>query len=582
MNRRIVWINGLLAVVLVAGLVGGYLWLFRSSDEATTGRTVAVQSGSVSETVTATGTVATTGTVDLSFSEGGTVTTLLVEAGDTVRAGQRLATVDDSTAQQALASATRTYAQAVTAAQQSSVSLTAAQRSLDDARQTAALNKQGYATAVTDAQEALADAESSWSAACLDPNGLCPSTDAWSQLRSAEGDVASAKTAYQQAVQTASADETTNNLKVNQAKVNAEAAQSRQYNDCTTYGSTSSQCTSANDSLRTAQQGYENALNSQRVASIASQQTLADADERITAANVALKRLQASLAETARDARDSAKRSLASAQLAQKKGVESDQQSIARAQESLASLQAGSMAVDTPTGATTADSAAIDVARDGVAVAQESLEAAVLRAPVAGTVGSVEVDEGEDVIAGAPVLTLVPEAPYEVTAQFSEADAMKVSAGQSATVTFDALNGESATGTVTSVAILPTTGGDVTTYAATITLADAPDSVRDGMSASVVVTVDEVADALWAPSAAITTAGGLSTVTVRANGIDTVVPVTTGLAGDTGTVITSGVAEGDQLVVDTTDSGIGFSGIPGGGPPGGLGGGVGIVGGVGP
>ncbi|MDQ5975183.1 MAG: hypothetical protein QG661_2392, partial [Actinomycetota bacterium] len=39
--------------------------------------------------------------------------------------------------------------------------------------------------------------------------------------------------------------------------------------------------------------------------------------------------------------------------------------------------------------------------------------------------------------------------------------------------------------------------------------------------------------------------------------------------------------EGDQLVVDTTDTGTGFSGIPGGGPPGGLGGGVGIVGGAG-
>lgn len=102
------------------------------------------------------------------------------------------------------------------------------------------------------------------------------------------------------------------------------------------------------------------------------------------------------------------------------------------------------------------------------------------------------------------------------------------------------------------------------------------------MSASVVVTVDEATAVLWAPSAAITAAGGVSTATVRTDGVDSVVQVTTGLAGDSGTEITSGVFEGDQLVVATAESGGGFTGFPGGGPPGGLGGGAGIPGGGGP
>ena len=94
------------------------------------------------------------------------------------------------------------------------------------------------------------------------------------------------------------------------------------------------------------------------------------------------------------------------------------------------------------------------------------------------------------------------------------------------------------------------------------------------MSASVVVTTAEATDVLWAPTAAITTTGGSSTVTVRTNGVDAIVAVTTGLAGDTGTEITSGVAVGDELVVSTTDGSGGFT-FPVGGIPGGLSGGGG-------
>ncbi|MDI1290525.1 MAG: efflux RND transporter periplasmic adaptor subunit [bacterium] len=579
MKRRIVWINITLALVLAGAVVGGYFWLFHSTAEATTGRTVAVQSGTVSETVTATGSVETAGTVDLSFTQGGTVDSLRVKAGDTVEAGERLATQDDATAKSSLTSAKRSYAQAVTAANQSSLSLQSGQRSVTDAQNTAKLNKKSNQLTLDNAKQDLADAKSSWSTSCLDPNGSCPSTDAWSQLRSAEAEVTNAKTAYDQAVQTASADETTNNLKVNQSATNVASTQAKQTNDCNTYGSSSTQCTSANDSLRNAQQSYDNTVNSQKVAAIQSQQSLVNADARITSANVSLKKLQASLAKQAQDSIEAAQKSVDAAQLAMKKSSASDQESIVRAQESLASLQAGAASVDTGAGSTTADDAAIDVAREGIKSANAALDETVLRAPVSGVVGTVTVEDGQTTAAGTPVLTLIPDASYEVVANFSEADALKVAVGQPATVTFDALSGEDATGTVTAVDILPTTGGDVTTYGATITLDDVPDTLRDGMSASVVVTVDEATGVLWAPSAAVSTVGGVSTVTVRKDGVDSTVAVTTGLAGDSGTEITSGVAEGDQLVISTTDSSGGFGGFPGGGIPGG---GGGLGGGAGP
>ncbi len=570
MKRRILWINLALALVIVAAGVGGYVWLFAPKETVSTGRSVNVQSGTVSETVTATGTVETAGTVDLSFGSGGTVTKVKVAQGDTVKAGKALVSIDDAAARQALYSARSSYVQAETGVRKSGLSRTAAEQSVADAKASAVLNKQGYEQAVTQARTALQEARGSWSASCLDPAGTCPDDTTWAQLRSAEADVASAKTAYDQAVQTASAQETTNNIKLNQASVNLAETKAHQDTACNTYGSSATQCTSAVDATRSAQQQYELLVNSNATAAIQSQQSLVNADARITTANIALRKLQTTLPVQAEDAITAAEESLQSALLQQEKGLAADQQSIQNAEQSLASLQAASAAVNTGVGgATTADQAAVDVARAGLVQAKESLADTTLRAPVAGTVAAVDATVGASAQAGTTMVTIIPDASYQIVADFSEADAMKVAVGQEATVTFDALTDATATGTVTAVDILPTTGASVTTYGATITLDEVPAGLRDGMSASIVVTVDEATDVLWAPTAAITTAGGQSTVTVRKDGVESTVVVTTGLSGDTGTEILSGVTEGDALVVTTTDSSSSMSGFPMGGIPGG-------------
>lgn len=583
MKRRILWINlGLVAVLIAAG-VGIYYWMFApKTAEATSGRTVAVQQGDVSETVTATGTVSTAGIVELSFAEGGTVTKVKVAQGDTVEENQALAAVDDTSAQQAVEQAKQSYAQAVTSKQQSGLSLQQAQQAVTDAQNNAKLNKQSLEQAVTKAKQDLADAKTSWSTTCLDPNGVCPSTDAWAQLRDAEAQVKSAQTAYDQAVQNGTADETTQNIKLKQAATNLDLAESKAETACNTNAS-SNDCISATQNITSAQQNYETAQNSANTAAIQRQQNLVNADAKITSANVALKKLQSSLAENAADAVTAAQQALDSAQLAKTKGIASDQQSIQNAQEQVANQQVSNQSVDTGAGSTTADEAAIVVARSNLQAAEDAVDDTVLRSPVAGTVASVTVDKGDAAAAGTAVVTVIPDASFEIVASFSEADALKVAVGQKATVTFDALTGESATGTVTAVDILPSTseGSNVTTYSATITLDDAPEGVRQGMSASVVVTTNEATDVLWVPSAAVSTAGGQSTVTVRANGVDTVTVVQTGLAGDSGTEITSGLTAGQQIVIDTsTDSGTSGFGFPGGGFGGG--GGAVRIGGGGP
>ena len=569
MTRRIVWMNVALAVLLVAVGIGGYLWIFKpAAPEATGGRTLAVQTGSLSQTVTATGTVSTAGIVKVSFVSSAKVESVKVKPGATVKAGRLLVTSEDSAARQGLASADSAYVQAVTAAGRTGLTITAAHGAVRDAERAATLNKVGYAKAVTNATQALTDARATWSPACLDPNGTCPDTDAWAQLRAAEGEVAAATTAYTQAVQTATSGETTQNIAVKQAASAIKDAQDQATSDCAAYGAASPTCTAAQRAITTAQQQYESAANGQKVAQIASQQSLVTADQRITSANVALRRLQSTLATTAARTQKQAQQTLDDAVLAQKKGLANDREAIRRARESLAAVQAAAVPVDTSAGTMTADQAAIDTARAGVQQARAALEATVLRSPVSGKVAAVANQSGDTVAGGTTVVTVVPDAPFQVVASFSEADALKLVVGQKAAVTLNALGDAPAIGTVTQIDALPvsaaagsagaTTGtgsASVTSYHATVTLDDAPDGVRQGMSATVVVTIEEVADVLWLPTSAVSSTADGSTVTVRRDGVDTIVPVTTGLVGDGGIEVTSGLSVGDEVVIPESSSG---------------------------
>lgn len=87
------------AIVLV--IVAGWWVAFRPDDDAgasssTVRQLVEVTQGPMRETVSADGTVAAAQTDDLSFSSSGTVTAVDVKAGDAVKAGQVLATIDSA------------------------------------------------------------------------------------------------------------------------------------------------------------------------------------------------------------------------------------------------------------------------------------------------------------------------------------------------------------------------------------------------------------------------------------------------------------------------------------------------------
>jgi multidrug efflux pump subunit AcrA (membrane-fusion protein) len=138
---------------------------------------------------------------------------------------------------------------------------------------------------------------------------------------------------------------------------------------------------------------------------------------------------------------------------------------------------------------------------------------------------------------------------FQVVASFAEADAIKIEAHQTATITLPALPNDEIKGVVTSIAPVSTVVSNVVTYPVSISLISPPATLREGMTTEVSVIVQTASNVLELPSAAITTTGSISTVQVQTSkGVTTTTPVTLGLVGSSFTEITSGVTEGETIV----------------------------------
>ena len=153
------------AVVALVVIVGfGVWWVAIRSDSGssttalsitTTKQLVTVTRGSMSNTVSAEGTIAAAQTDNLSFGSSGTVTAVNVQAGDTVTAGQVLATIDSAQLQASVSSAEATVASA------------SAKLADDQASGASSAQLDADETTLTSANDALASAQDALNAASL-------------------------------------------------------------------------------------------------------------------------------------------------------------------------------------------------------------------------------------------------------------------------------------------------------------------------------------------------------------------------------------------------------------------------------
>jgi len=238
-----------------------------------------------------------------------------------------------------------------------------------------------------------------------------------------------------------------------------------------------------------------------------------------------------------------------------------------------------------------AAAAAVTQAKATLDANETDLGKAVIRSPINGVVLTRSVEPGQTVAASlqAPVLFTLAEdlAQMELHVYVDEADVGRVKEGQAATFTVDAYPGRAFQARIAQVRYGSKTVSGVVTYETVLSLDNADLSLRPGMTATAVITVQKVENRVLVPNAALrfapstgqtqapASSGGLlrkilpgpppATPKASANGDAkqqrvwvlrdgqlVAIPVTVGVTDGIRTEIASGAVEpGMALVVDT-------------------------------
>jgi RND family efflux transporter MFP subunit len=130
--------------------------------------------------------------------------------------------------------------------------------------------------------------------------------------------------------------------------------------------------------------------------------------------------------------------------------------------------------------------AGVTVAQAALNQAQAALADAEIKAPFAGTVGSMNLEPGQYVAPGAPLLTLADLSGWKLeTDNLTEIDVVHVAVGQPVKFSADALPGQTFDGTVTRIKPRSETKAGDVTYTVEIALAKLYPELRWGMTTSV-------------------------------------------------------------------------------------------------
>jgi hypothetical protein len=228
----------------------------------------------------------------------------------------------------------------------------------------------------------------------------------------------------------------------------------------------------------------------------------------------------------------------------------------------------------------------VDSAELNVTKAENEVAATTLRAPMTGTIATINGEVGSTVgsgssssssssssdssaasIAGAlgggggssssndssgsssGFITLAQLSRFTMDVSLSESDIESVKVGQPATVTVNAASGEQFAAHVTHIAVLSSSSGgsssSAVSYPVTLTLDQTGKDLRPGMSATADIVTDQVSG-IAVPSQALT---GSTVTVVDKDGKQSTQQVQTGVVGDSTTQIVSGLQVGQTVVV---------------------------------
>ncbi|MDF1855887.1 efflux RND transporter periplasmic adaptor subunit [Pseudooceanicola sp.] len=181
--------------------------------------------------------------------------------------------------------------------------------------------------------------------------------------------------------------------------------------------------------------------------------------------------------------------------------------------------------------------------------ARITLETFTIRAPVAGTILEIEAEAGQIVGPSTRLLTLTDLSDLLVEADVDEAYATQIAAGQQAVLQ---LAGE--TGTQTGHVSYVSNRVDEATGGLAIKISfDSPVVAPVGLTVATNIIVDQRAAALSVPRTALLANADVASVFVVVDGVADLRPVTVVDWPAARLIVTSGLAEGEAVIIDATD-----------------------------
>lgn len=607
MRRRRILVGTAAGVAVV--LVGGGLALAATNNPSGSYRTATVQDETVKQTVSLSGTVASTTRRDLAFGVRGTVSSVAVTPGQQVHAGDTLATLDLTSLNSALQSAQQNASVSSQTLADDLASQTATTSTASSAPSSSGSSGTGSTTSGTPGSGSTGTGASGSGGSVTGGSGSGVSGTGGSGAGSSHstgtgspttspavsGDVAHIKAA-QQSLLAANAKATADLT----ASQNAAAAEGTACdvvkNDSLSSGSaptptptptatpaptptpSATPSPSSGSSLSTVQSDLA-ACQAAIAAVQTAQQTTATAQQLVqtdaTALDTVVAQLQSDLGKattsTGTGSTTGGSTTGASTSGASTTGASTGSGAGTTGGGSTrtsASASSGSGATGgssgggsaggsatTPASADTliADQAAVTAANAAVTVAQRNVSLATLTTPIDGVVAAVNLATGSSVSAGSTsqVITIIGPSGWSVRATVPVTRIGSLKVGQSASVTV-AGTAATLTGSVSSIGITNVSSdASNPAYSVTVGLTDSAAHLLNGAPAQATVAVSSAANVLAVPTSAVHRVGTTSVVYTMHGGTPTATRVTVGTAGTDFTQITSGLSRGD--VVELAD-----------------------------
>jgi len=193
----------------------------------------------------------------------------------------------------------------------------------------------------------------------------------------------------------------------------------------------------------------------------------------------------------------------------------------------------------------------ISVAESKIAAAESTVSLGKIEAPFSGTITRTNPKVGDEVVAGSGAFRIDDLSELFVEVEISEVDINRVSVGQRADLTFDAIIGETLSGKVIEVSSVGNDKGTGVDFLVTLKIIDPTALVRPGMTAAVNIIVSEIEDVLSVPNRAVRLKEGQRVVYILRDGEIQEVAVEFGSSSDIHSEVIAGeIKEGDLIVLN--------------------------------